>query len=49
MLFNLPPTEQYSRAGGLPVLAKLLGGGKTMSPGGFLHEKMVGALAKDKE
>jgi hypothetical protein len=49
MLFNLPPTEQYSRNGGLPMLMKLFGGGKSMSPGGSVHEKMAAGVAKDKE
>jgi hypothetical protein len=49
MLFNLPPTEQYSRAGGIPSLMSLLGGGKSMSPDGFIHGKAAGALTKDKE
>ncbi|ORY21299.1 hypothetical protein BCR39DRAFT_553965 [Naematelia encephala] len=49
MLFNLPPTEQYARAGGIPTLFKLFGSGKSMSPGGYLHTQMASAIAKDKE
>lgn len=49
MLFNLPPTEQYSRAGGIPGLMKMMGGGSTMSPDGWVHQKMAFGMAKDKE
>lgn len=49
MVFNLPPTEQYSRAGGIPTLQKVLGGGSSMSPGGFVHGKAAGGMTKDKE
>jgi hypothetical protein len=50
MLFNMPPNEQYSRAGGMPMMLKLMGGGTTMSPGGWVHDKMVtGLAAKSKE
>jgi hypothetical protein len=49
MLFNLPPKEQYSRAGGLPTLMKLFGGGHSMSPGGGMHDKMASAVSKSKE
>ena len=49
MLFNLPPTEQFSRAGGLPFFTKLFGGGKSMSPGGAVHGPMVAAVVKDKQ
>ncbi|WVR04814.1 hypothetical protein IAU60_001826 [Kwoniella sp. DSM 27419] len=48
MLFNLPPTEQYSRNGGIPSLMKLAGGGKTMSPGGKVHDVMASGVTKDK-
>lgn len=48
LLFNLPATEQYSRAGGLPTLTKLFGGGKGMSPGSAVHSTMAGAVVKDK-
>jgi len=48
MLFNLPPTEQYSRAGGIPSLMKLFGSGRTMSPGGLVHSKAADSLTKDK-
>ena len=49
MLFNLPPTEQYSRAGGLPFLAKLVGGGKFMSPNGGAHRPVTSMMTKDSE
>ncbi|KAI9636206.1 uncharacterized protein MKK02DRAFT_44910 [Dioszegia hungarica] len=49
MLFNLPPTEQYSRAGGIPGLMKMMGGGSTMSPDGWVHQKMAFGMAKDKD
>ena len=49
MLFNLPPTEQYSRAGGLPTLSKLFGGGKAMSPSGGVHGPVVNLITKDSE
>jgi len=49
MIFNLPPNEQYSRAGGLPTLFKYLGGGSSLSPDGFMHQKAVAAIVKDKE
>ncbi|WVQ69504.1 uncharacterized protein L199_007724 [Kwoniella botswanensis] len=49
MLFNLPATEQYSRAGGLPTLFKWLGGGKSMSPGGKVHDLMANQISKDKD
>ncbi|WRT64558.1 uncharacterized protein IL334_001490 [Kwoniella shivajii] len=49
MLFNLPPTEQYSRKGGLPTLFKLTGSGSSMSPGGKMHDLMASTIAKDKE
>ncbi|WWC59700.1 uncharacterized protein I303_102262 [Kwoniella dejecticola CBS 10117] len=48
LLFNLPPTEQFSRAGGVPTLFKWLGGGKSMSPGGKVHDLMANAISKDK-
>jgi hypothetical protein len=48
-LFNLPPTEQYSRQGGLPFWFKFVNGGKTMSPGGSTHERAANSLIKDKE
>lgn len=47
MLFNLPPTEQYSRVGGLPFFAKF--GQSMMSPGGWVHSTMVNAVTKNKE
>jgi hypothetical protein len=47
LLFNLPPTEQYSRAGGLPLLSKLTGGGSSMSPDGWFHGKATSGLVKD--
>ncbi|WVQ98280.1 hypothetical protein IAU59_005403 [Kwoniella sp. CBS 9459] len=49
MLFNLPPTEQYSRNGGIPSLMKLTGSGKSMSPGGKVHDLMANQISKDKE
>jgi len=49
MVFNLPPTEQYSRSGGIPTLMKVFGGGSTMSPGGVAHKLAVHPLVKDKE
>lgn len=49
MLFNLPPTEQYSRAGGLPTLFKLFGGGGSLSPGGKVHAGMASGVTKNKE
>ncbi|KAK4685592.1 hypothetical protein P7C73_g4551, partial [Tremellales sp. Uapishka_1] len=48
MLFNLPPTEQYTKQGGLPTAFKLFGSGKTLSPGGWLHSQMASTIAKDK-
>ncbi|WVN89300.1 uncharacterized protein L203_104521 [Cryptococcus depauperatus CBS 7841] len=48
MLFNLPPNEQYARAGGLPTLFKWLGAGKWLSPGGKLHDGMASEITKDK-
>jgi len=48
MLFNLPPTEQYSRVGGIPGLMKWFGSGRTMSPGGLVHSKAADSLTKDK-
>lgn len=49
LLFNLPPNEQYSRAGGIPGLFKLFGGGKAMSPGTSVHSAMATGVLKDKE
>ncbi|WWC86678.1 uncharacterized protein L201_001555 [Kwoniella dendrophila CBS 6074] len=49
LLFNLPPTEQFSRAGGIPTLFKWLGGGKSMSPGGQVHDLMANQITKDKD
>jgi len=49
MLFNLPPNEQYSRAGGIPTLMKMMGGGHTMAPGGTVHGWMASSISKDKE
>ncbi|ODO08583.1 hypothetical protein L198_00313 [Cryptococcus wingfieldii CBS 7118] len=49
MLFNLPPKEQYTRAGGLPKLFGLFGGGTSLSPGGIVHARMANGIAKDKE
>ncbi|RXK39208.1 hypothetical protein M231_03565 [Tremella mesenterica] len=46
MLFNLPPKEQYSRAGGTPFGSRLFGG--AMSPGGKVHSTMVSGVMKDK-
>lgn len=46
MLFNLPPTEQYSRSS-LPLWFRLLGGGSSFSPGGFLHEKLWSGIVTD--
>lgn len=49
MLFNLPPTEQYSRSH-LPAWFRvLLGSGSSMSPGGTLHNKLADGLFQDKE
>lgn len=48
MIFNLPATESYSRAGGFPLIGKLLGGGSLMAPGTFAHEKAMAAVVKDK-
>jgi hypothetical protein len=48
MLFNLPANEQYSRAGGLPMLSKLVGGGRSMSPGGGVHGPAASGMARDK-
>ncbi|AFR97427.1 hypothetical protein C343_05569 [Cryptococcus neoformans C23] len=49
MLFNLPPTEQYSRAGGLPTLFKFFGGGGSLSPGGKVHAGMANGVTKNKD
>jgi len=43
ILFNLPPKEQYSRAGGLPFLS-----GSSFNPSGWLHQALTGTLIKDK-
>ncbi|WVQ79871.1 hypothetical protein IAT38_001971 [Cryptococcus sp. DSM 104549] len=48
MLFNLPPTEQYSRTSGLPAVFKWLGSGASMSPGGKVHAGMASSVTKDK-
>ncbi|RSH82660.1 uncharacterized protein EHS24_007654 [Apiotrichum porosum] len=42
LLFNLPPKEQYSRAGGLTFFSRLLGG--SFSPDGSLHKSAIGSL-----
>lgn len=42
LLFNLPPKEQYSRAGGMPLLGRLVG--SSFSPSGFLHKSAIGTL-----
>ena len=47
MLFNLPPKEQYSRVGGLPILSKLLPT-SSMSPDGKAHGAAVSSILKDK-
>ncbi|RSH92380.1 hypothetical protein EHS25_008795 [Saitozyma podzolica] len=49
MLFNLPPKEQYSRAGGLPFFTKLAGGMSSFSPGGTAQGLMAKSVASDKE
>ncbi|TXT16084.1 hypothetical protein VHUM_00587 [Vanrija humicola] len=49
LLFNLPATEQYSRAGGLPYWIRALGGGASLSPGGILHSRFANVAIKDKE
>lgn len=46
MLFNLPPTEQYSRSY-LPFWYRLIGNGSSMSPGGALHQRMMGGIVSD--
>jgi hypothetical protein len=49
MVFNLPPTEQYSRVGGLPTLFKMaFGGGSSLSPGGKMHGLAAGQITQDK-
>lgn len=46
MLFNLPPTEQYSRTY-LPAWFRLLGSGSSLSPDGALHHRMASGLFSD--
>ncbi|BEI97406.1 hypothetical protein CcaverHIS631_0209950 [Cutaneotrichosporon cavernicola] len=48
MIFNLPPTEQYSRSH-LPLLFRLLGSGSWMSPGGAIQDRMIGGAVSDHE
>ncbi|KAL7419151.1 hypothetical protein Q5752_005987 [Cryptotrichosporon argae] len=48
LVFNLPPTEQYSRAGGLPTVFKFLGSGSSMSPGGLAHKGALYGIIRDK-
>jgi len=42
LLFNLPPTEQYSRAGGIPFWFSWIAG--TMSPGGRVQNGIAKGL-----
>lgn len=50
ILFNLPPTEQYSRAGGVPAWYRyLMCSGASMSPGGYLHQHLASGLFQDQE
>jgi hypothetical protein len=44
ILFNLPATEQYSRAGGLGFFD-----GSSFSPFKWFHKAVAGALIKDKK
>lgn len=46
MLFNLPPTEQYSRTY-LPAWYRLLGSGASLSPGGALHSRFANGVISD--
>lgn len=48
MLFNLPPTEQYSRSS-LPFWFRMLGSGAWMAPGGAVHERLMGGVVTDHE
>jgi hypothetical protein len=47
LLFNLPPKEQYSRTGGVPMLVGWLGG--SLSPGGILHNRMANSIFGKKQ
>jgi hypothetical protein len=46
MLFNMPPTEQYSRSS-LPWWFRMLGGGSWMAPGGAIHERLMSGVITD--
>lgn len=48
LMFNLPGTEQYSRAG-QPGLFKASGAGGHLQPGSFLHDKMMHGVLKKGE
>lgn len=48
LLFNLPPTEQYSRSS-LPCWFRWLGSGSSLSPSGKLHHTMAGSIISSDE
>ncbi|CAK9785619.1 hypothetical protein CC85DRAFT_272456 [Cutaneotrichosporon oleaginosum] len=48
MLFNMPPNEQYSRAG-LPLWFRLLGSGSWMAPGSMVHERLINGVVADND